>query len=73
MFNFYIFQLCDPVHKKRELPNLFLTWVFYDQDVSYTPVKAAKTSTEFNSSSVYRVVVNDEFMEYLEEVRDTVN
>jgi hypothetical protein len=56
-----------------EVPNLFLTWVFYDQDVSYTSVKAAKTNTEFNSSSVYRVIVNDEFLEYLEEVRDIVN
>jgi hypothetical protein len=61
------------VYKKRELPNLFLTWVFYDQDVSYTPVKAAKTSTEFNSSSVYRITVNDEFLEYLEQVRTVVN
>ena len=41
--------------------------------MSYTPVKGAKTSTEFNSSSVYRVIVNDEFFGYLEEVRDIVN
>jgi hypothetical protein len=41
--------------------------------VAYTPVKAAKTSTEFNSSSVYRVTVNDEFLEYLKEVREIVN
>jgi hypothetical protein len=68
-----IFQPCDPVYKKGELRNLFLTWVFYDQDVAYTPVKAAKTSTEFNSSSVYKVTVNDEFLEYLEEVREIVN
>jgi hypothetical protein len=37
--------------------------------VAYTPVKAAKTNIEFNSSSVYRVTVNDKFLEYLEKVR----
>jgi hypothetical protein len=38
--------------------------------VAYTPVKRAETSVEFDSSSVHRVTVNDEFLEYLEKVRE---
>jgi hypothetical protein len=41
--------------------------------VAYTPVKAAETCIEFDSSSVHRVTVNDEFLQYLEEVREIVD
>ncbi|XP_021913445.1 myosin-9-like isoform X2 [Zootermopsis nevadensis] len=55
----------DAVYLEKDPPSLFVTWVFYDQDVAYTPVKAAVTNVEFDSSSVHRVTVNDEFLEYL--------
>jgi hypothetical protein len=41
--------------------------------VAYTPVKVAETCIEFDSSSVHRVTVNDEFLQYLEEVREIVH
>lgn len=41
--------------------------------MAYTPVKAAETCIEFDSSSVHRITVNDQFLQYLEEVRETVD
>jgi hypothetical protein len=72
VFNILIFQHFGTVNKTKELPSLFLTWQFYDQDVAYTPVKAAESCIEFDSSSVHRVNVSDKFLQYLEEVRDIV-
>jgi hypothetical protein len=46
--------------------------MFYNQDLAYTPVKTAGTDVEFGSSSVHRVTVNDEFLEYLRKVGETV-
>ncbi|PNF37287.1 hypothetical protein B7P43_G00421 [Cryptotermes secundus] len=61
------------VYKDKEPTSLFLTWEFYDQDVAYTPVKAAETCIEFDSSSVHRVTVNDRFLQYLKEESCTVD
>jgi hypothetical protein len=72
IYNILIFQHFDTVCKTRELPSLFLTWEFYNDDIAYTPVKAAETCIEFNSSSVHRVTINDEFLQYLEEVREVI-
>jgi hypothetical protein len=41
--------------------------------VAYTPVKTAGTNVEFDSSSVHRVTVNYEFLEYLKKVRETIS
>jgi hypothetical protein len=49
-----------------------LTWEFYDQDVAYTPVKAAESCIQFDSSSFHRVTVSDKLRQYLEEVREVV-
>ncbi|PSN43477.1 hypothetical protein C0J52_03221 [Blattella germanica] len=43
---------CKP--SPSEVPGLFLTWIFYNQDVAYTPVKKIEYDIEFDSSSVYR-------------------
>jgi hypothetical protein len=65
-----MFLHCDAVFQEQDHPSLFLTWVFYNQDVAYTPVKTAGISVEYDSSSVHRVTVNDEFLEYLKKVRE---
>ena len=45
-------------------PRLFLSWVFYDSDQSYSPVLQGPTAF-YNSSSYYKVKLDDSFLEYL--------
>ena len=45
-------------------PKLFVSWLFYDSDQSYTPVMSGPT-TVFDSSSYYKVKLDDSFLEFL--------
>lgn len=45
-------------------PNLFVSWLFHDSDQSYTPVMAGPVAA-FDSSSYYKVQLEDDFLEFL--------
>ena len=45
-------------------PKIFLSWLFYDSDQSYTPVLQGPTAV-FNSSSYYKIQLDDSFLEFL--------
>ncbi|KAJ4430257.1 hypothetical protein ANN_22469 [Periplaneta americana] len=56
---------CDSENVKHDAPSLFLTWLFFKEDIAYTPVEKAATDIDFDSSFVHRVTINNEFLEYL--------
>ena len=45
-------------------PRLFVSWLFYDSDQSYTPVLPGPVAV-FDSSSYYKIKLDDSFMEFL--------
>ena len=47
-------------------PRVFLSWVFYNNDQSYTPVLQGPMVV-FNSSSYYKVKLDDSFLDFLME------
>ena len=50
-------------------PKVFLSWLFYDSDQSYTPVLQGPTAV-FNSSSYYKIQLDDSFLEFLMDIDD---
>ena len=48
-------------------PKVFLSWLFYDSDQSYSPVLQGPTAV-FNSSSYYKVQLDDSFLEFLMDI-----
>lgn len=45
-------------------PKLFATWTFYDHDIQYTPMTLGPEA-KFDSSSYYKVKLDDAFLDFL--------